>query len=170
MKGSAYCQGFPVVHFQPCDEANPASSVYGRVSFAEKLLVMGGYAITSEVWPGTFNPAPPLNVFEASKVTSLDIGVKYQVNTSYTVSGEYSNFHAGPDGAPWHRQDQIIVGVARAVGATSKIFAEFFKVDGYAPLNFISGSADFQPFPPGETHSKADASSFGLVVGAHITL
>jgi hypothetical protein len=43
-------------------------------------------------------------------------------------------------------------------------------VEGYALLNFISGSADFAPFAPGENHSKLDANSLGVVLGAHITL
>lgn len=170
MKGSAYCQDFPVTHFSPCQKSNPAKTAYGRVQFKNRLTVLGGYAITDEIWPGTVNPTPPLNVFEASKVSSVEVGAKFKINESFTVSGEFSNFIAGPHGAPWHRQNQFIAGVKYGVGAASDLFLEVFKVDGYVPLNFISGSADFKPFAPGETHSKADANSLGVVVGAHITL
>jgi hypothetical protein len=45
-----------------------------------------------------------------------------------------------------------------------------FRTDGFAPLNFISGSNDNAPFPPGETHSLREANSIGIVFGAQITL
>ena len=174
MHGSAYCQGFPVVHFTACSDANPASTVYGSATWQERVTVKGGYAITGEEWPGTFNPTPPLDVFEAHKVSSLDAGIQVGLNQEgtvrYTLSGEFSNFVAGPDGAPWERQNQLVIGVQGMVSNGSKLFLEVFKVDGYAPLNFVSGSHDFDPFPPGTTHSKADANSLGVVAGLHVTL
>lgn len=174
MHGSAYCQDFPVVHFTACDDTNPASTVYGSIAWQDRVTVKGGYAITGKEWPGTHNPTPPLNVFEAQKVSSLDVGLQVRLNQEgpvrYALSGEFSNFVAGPDGAPWERQNQLIVGLSGTVSTASKLFVEVFKVDGYAPLNFVSGSNDFEPFPPGTTHSKADADSFGIVAGLHITL
>jgi len=174
MHGSAYCQGFPVVHFTACDDTNPASTVYGSVTWQDRVTVKGGYAITGKEWPGTFNPTPPLNVFDAHKVSSLDAGIQIQLNQKgavrYALSGEFSNFVAGPDGSPWERQNQLIVGVEGMVTNGSKLFLEVFKVDGYVPLNFVSGSNDFDPFPPGTTHSKSDANSLGVVAGLHITL
>lgn len=173
LKGSAYCQAFPVEHFNPCEDNNPAYTYYGKLNVNNRLTIKGGFAKTTEVWKGTFNPTPPLNVFEASKVSSLDIGAKYDLNESdkvkYTISGEFSDFRAGPDGAPWERQNQIILGFAGLINNSSKLFVEIFNTQGYAPLNFISGSANFQPFPPGETHSVRDASSTGIVVGAQIS-
>jgi hypothetical protein len=47
---------------------------------------------------------------------------------------------------------------------------ELFKTEGYAPLNFISGSADDAHFPPGTTHSQRDVNTLGIVLGAQITL
>jgi len=174
MRGSAYCQGFPVFHFTSCDDPNPAQTVYGKVTFQNRITVKGGYARTGEEWPGTFNPAPPLNEFAASNVSSLDAGIQIKLNQEgrvrYALSGEFSNFVAGAEGSPWERQNQIVVGFSGTINTASKLFLELFKVDGYAPLNFISGSNDFDPFPPGSTLSKADASSIGVVAGLHITL
>ncbi len=171
--GSAYCQSFPVVHFEPCAENNPASTVYGKLTFNDRLILMGGFAVTEKVWPGTHNPTPPLDVFPASKVSSLSAGAKFDINPEgkvrYALSGEFSNFKAGPSGAPWERQNQIIAGFSGMFQNSSKLFIEFFRTDGYAPLNFISGSAPFAPFPPGTTHSVRDAFSHGLVLGGQIT-
>ena len=86
------------------------------------------------------------------------------------LSGEFSNFRAGPAGAPWERQNQIVFGFAALLKNSSKLFVELFNTQGYAPLNFISGSNDFEPFPPVTTHSDRDASSLGIVLGANITL
>jgi hypothetical protein len=55
------------------------------------------------------------------------------------------------------------------VNNSSKLFVELFRTDGYAPLNFISGSDPLAPFPPGETHSIRGAFSHGVVIGGQIT-
>ncbi len=166
LKGTAYCQPYPVVHFNPCDEPNGAYTFYGSLMINNRLFLKGGFAKTEDIWPGTFNPAPPLNEFEASKVSSLDYGAAYRINKSgpllYTVSGEFSNFVAGPEGAPWERQNQIIVGLNAQMEDTSRFFLELFRTEGYVPLNFISGGNQEDP---GTTHSVRDANSFGVVVG-----
>ena len=74
LKGTAYCQPWPVVHFMPCEEHNPAYTYYGELSIGNIILLQGSFAETLEIWPGTFNPAPPLNQFPASKVSSLSLG------------------------------------------------------------------------------------------------
>ncbi len=173
LHGSAYCQDFPVEHFNPCSENNPATTFYGSITYNNRLVVKGGFAETLEVWKGTHNPTPPLDVYAASKVSSLDAGIKYDFNLDgkvrYAVSGEFSDFRAGPSGAPWERQNQIVVGFSGLVNNSSRLFVEFFRTDGYAPLNFISGSNPFDPFPPGITHSDRDAFSHGIVIGGLIT-
>jgi len=172
-KGGAYCQGFPVFHFTPCEENNPEYTVYGTLDVNNRLNVMASFAKTFDEWEGTFNPTPPLNVFEASKVSSLSLGVKYDLNKvgkiKHTLSGEFSNFIAGPNGAPWERQNQYILGYQALMNKSAKLFVEIFRTEGFAPLNFISGSADFDPFPPGTTHSDRDANSMGIVLGAQIS-
>ena len=50
LHGSAYCQGFPVFHFMPCPENNPASTIYANLSINNRFHLKGSYAITSEVW------------------------------------------------------------------------------------------------------------------------
>jgi len=166
LKGSAYCQAWPVMHFMPCSENNPAYSFYGELTIKDHLLLQASYAKTLETWPGTFNPNPPLNQFAASKVSSLNLGARYQINQMgkivYAVSGEFSNFRAGPENSPWERQSQIVVGLNAQVEKTSRIFVELFKTVGYEPLNFISGG-NFEN--PGETHSDRDARSKGIVAG-----
>lgn len=170
LHGSAYCHGFPVMHFNPCEDNNPAVTAYGNLNINNRFILKGGFASTIEKWDGTHNPAPPLNVFEASKVTSLDVGAKYDFNINgkirYAVSGEYSDFRAGPNGSPWERQNQIVLGVAGMVNNSSKLFVELFRTDGYVPLNFISGG---NLDNPGATHSVRNAFSNGVVLGAQIT-
>lgn len=171
LHGSTYCQGFPVFHFMPCEDNNPASTFYGKLNYKNKLVIKGGYAITGDVWPGTFNPTPPLNEFAASKVSSFDIGLKFVINPAgkiiYSLSGEFSNFVAGPDGSPWERQTQTVIGLSGLVNHSSRLFFEVFRTTGYAPLNFISGgsSEDLSV-----THSDADANSVGFVLGALLTI
>jgi len=171
IKGSAYCHGWPVVHFEPCDESNPAFTFYGNIMINNRLYLKGSFASTVNVWPGTFNPNPPLDVFEAHKVTSLDFGGVFRINpagkTVFSLSGEFSNFKAGPEDAPWEGQNQLVVGLNAQVEETSRFFLEFFKVDGYVPLNFVSGGN----FPnPGQTHSANDTRGFGFVAGILFTI
>lgn len=164
-RGSAYCQGFPVVHFNPCDEVNPAWAAYGQVKTGP-IMVMGEFAKTTKEWSGTFNPTPPLNVFEASKVTSFGIGGKYSfaINSNPTdLSLEFSTFIAGPNGSPWRRQDQWVVGLSYFLTPSVKGFVELVQTNGYAPLNFISGGN----VAPGETHSVSDAKSQGIILGVN---
>ncbi len=164
-RGSAYCQGFPVVHFNPCDEVNPAWAAYGQVKTGP-IMVMGEFAKTTKEWPGTFNPTPPLNAFEASKVTSFGIGGKYSfaMNNNLTdLSLEFSTFIVGPDGSPWERQDQWVVGFAHFLTPSVKGFVELVQTNGYAPLNFISGGN----VAVGETHSVSDAKSQGIILGVN---
>lgn len=164
-RGTAYCQPFPVVHFEPCDDVNPAWAAYGQVKTGPVML-MGEFAKTTDEWPGTFNPTPPLNVFEASKVTSFGIGGKYSfaMNDNPTdLSLEFSTFIAGPDGSPWERQDQWVLGLAHFLTPSVKGFMELVQTNGYAPLNFISGGN----VAPGETHSVRDAKSQGIILGVN---
>lgn len=174
LHGSAYSQDFPVTHFAASDENNPAFTYYGKLAINDRFILKGGFASTDKVWKGTHNPTPPLDIFPASKVSSLDFGAKYDFNQKgnllYSVSGEFSNFRAGADGSPWERQNQLVLGLAALYNSSSKLFVEIFRTEGFSPLNFISGSADNDPFPPGETHSLRSANSFGIVIGAQINL
>ncbi|MEE9363431.1 MAG: hypothetical protein V3U92_12610 [Cellulophaga sp.] len=114
LHGSAYCQYFPVMHFSACADNNPAVTYYGKLMVKDRLALKRAFATTLKIWKGTHNPTPPLDVFKASKVTSLDLGVKYDLNKNenlkYTLSGEFSNFRAGAIGSPWERQNQIVIG------------------------------------------------------------
>lgn len=174
LHGSTYCQDFPVTHFTACKDNNPAITAYGKFSFHDRVIAMGSYATTTQIWPGTHNTTPPLNKFVASKVTSLDVGVKYIFNRGeqvhYVASAEFSNFRAGPDGAPWERQNQMVAGFSTLIQQSSKIFIELFRTAGYCPLNFISGSKPNEPFPPGVTHTDSSVRSFGIVIGGQITI
>ncbi len=171
LKGTTYCHSFPVFHFLPCDDNNPAYTYYASANWKNKLILKGGFAKTTDVWLGTHNPHMPLDFFEASKVSSLDYGFQYRFAEKgahqFAFSGEFSNFVAGPEGAPWERQNQIIIGLSNTVNQSSRLFLEFFSTKGYAPLNFISGG---NMDHPGKTHSVRDASSFGFVLGANIML
>ena len=141
LRGTAYCQDFPVVHFEPCRDANPAFDIYGKLVWGDFTL-KGELARTMDEWPGTFNPNIPQ--FAAGKVTSFDIGARYRYDTGagpLDVSAEFSRFVAGPDGAPWENQDQVVLGAAWFVRPGAKLFAEYIRVNGFVPLNFISGGS-----------------------------
>ncbi|MCF6220570.1 MAG: hypothetical protein L3J65_05610 [Robiginitomaculum sp.] len=165
-RGSAYCQSFPVVHFQVCPAANPAWAAYGRARLGN-LTLQAEFDKTVNVWPGTFNPTAPLDIFPASKVSSFLLGGKYTTtfkDKKADLSFEFSNFVAGPDGSPWERQNQWVVGSALFLSESAKLFTEGVLVEGYAPLNFISGGN----LAPGETHSDVDATSIGVIIGVNV--
>ncbi len=164
IKGSAYCQSFPVTHFSACEEENGAIDGYLKFT-SPQWTVIAEYAETDEVWAGTFNPNIPQ--FEASKVTSWDIGAKYTMNidrAAIDFSVDFSRFESGPDGSPWSNQDQSVLGVAAFVSRNVKLFGEFIRTDGYAPLNFISGGN----LAPNETHSDNSAKSKIIMLGANV--
>ena len=169
--GTAYCQGFPIVHFGACEENNPAFDVYGRLVYDE-LTLKGEFARTTAVWPGTFNPGIPQ--FAASKVTSFDIGAKYTHGTGagpVDLSAEFSRLVAGPDGAPWERQDQFVLGAAWFARPNAKLFAEYIHVEGYTPLNFLSGGSvrdDRGEVVPDQTHSDSSARSDVFMIGVNV--
>ena len=169
--GTAYCQDFPVEHFKPCRDNNPAFDVYGRLVFGD-LTLKGEFVRTTDEWPGTFNPGIPQ--FPASKVTSFDLGAKYRHDSGggpLDFSAEFSRFVAGPDGAPWEIQDQFVLGAAWFVRPNVKLFGEYIRVNGYAPPNFISGGSvkDAQgAVIPGRTHSDRSARSDVFLAGASL--
>ena len=171
LRGTAYCQDYPVVHFEPCKDNNPAFDIYGRLVFGD-LTFKGEFAKTTDEWPGTFNPDIPQ--FAASKVTSFDLGTKYRYVTSggpVDFSAEFSRFVAGPDGAPWERQDQIVLGAAWFARPSAKLFAEYIRVNGYAPLNFISGGSirdETGKVVNDRTHSDVSTRSDVLMVGVNV--
>ncbi|WP_375269402.1 hypothetical protein [Phenylobacterium sp.] len=166
LHGSAYCHAFPVVHFNPCVDDNPAYAVYGQLHY-DRWTANAEFAKTLEEWPGTFNPTPPLNQFEASKVTSWGVGVRYAADLGgheLHLSGEFSTYIAGPEGAPWHRQDQLVFGLAAFPASHVKLFSEVVLVKGYVPLNFLSGGN----LGPGVTWSDADGRTTVLLAGANV--
>lgn len=86
-------------------------------------------------------------------------------------SAEFSRFTAGPDGAPWERQDQLALGAAWFVRPSAKLFAEYIRVDGYAPLNFISGGSvkdAMGKVRPDQTHNDGSARSDVILVGVNV--
>ena len=164
-KGTAYCQSYPITHFSPCKEANAAYDVYARWN-NENWTLKGEFVKTVDEWEGTFNPALPQ--FAASKVSSFDLGVQYRNQlwekpVSYSL--EFSNFEAGPAGSEWERQNQLVLGLSVKYQPNVKLFSELIRVEGYAPLNFLSGG-NF-PNEPGRTHSDASANSNMLMLGVN---
>ena len=170
LHGSAYCQDFPVVHFMPCRDNNPAFDLYSRLD-SGALTLIGEFAQTLDVWPGTFNPALPQ--FPASDVTSFGIGARYRLDSDDSpldLSTEFSRFVAGPGGAPWEQQDQLVLGAAWFALPSVKLFAEYIRVDGFVPLNFISGGSirdENGDVVPDRTISDASARSDVFLVGVN---
>lgn len=168
LHGSAYCQAYPVVHFNPCSDNVPAWAAYGRLNYGD-LEVIGDFARTTKAWPGTHVPDPtnPLSEYDAHKVTSFTGGARYLFGEDYDgtrVSLEYSKFISGPHDSPWRRQDQSVIGLAQYLGEGASLFGEYVHTRGYSPLNFISGGN----FADGSTWSEYDAHSNVLVLGAKV--
>ncbi|WP_189398034.1 hypothetical protein [Arenicella chitinivorans] len=164
-RGTAYCQGFPITHFALCEEPNGAYDVYARWNSPD-WTVKAEFAKTEDEWPGTFNPLIP--EFAASKVTSMDLGVQYRNQlfgkpTAYSF--EFSNFEAGPAGSEWERQNQWVLGIATRLAPSVKLFGELIKVEGYAPLNFLTGG--HVPGRPDIPASDASADSDILMLGVN---
>lgn len=172
LHGTAFCQDFPVVHFEPCQDNNPAVDVYGRFALSD-LTLKGEFARTVDTWPGTLNPALPQ--FPASRVTAFDIGARYRYDTAtrgpVDFSAEFSRFVAGANGAPWERQDQFVVGTAWFPRPSVKLFAEYIRTEGYVPFNFISGGSirnDDGDIVPDRTHSDRSAHSNVIMLGVNL--
>jgi hypothetical protein len=168
--GSPYCQGYPVFHFNPCEDNNPAWSGYGKLEKGPFTL-LAEYAQTTDVWPGSAVPDPsnPLSVFDAQKTKSWVVGTKYGFGEKMendtpksAVSFEFSTFVAGDTGSPWERQNQWVLGYSKYLAPNVNLFSEYVHVDGFAPLNFVSGGN----FPDGTTWSDKDARTDLFLIGA----
>jgi len=165
--GSPYCQDYPIFHFNPCQENVPAYSLYTRVNLSDFEFI-GEFAETTKVWPGTAVPDPtnPLSQFEAVESRAWTVGGRYGLDTPWSenetlISLEVSKFRAGDEGAPWERQNQIVAGLSHYLTPSVNLFGEYVHVDGFAPLNFLTGGN----FPDGSTWSEKDAKTDALIVG-----
>ncbi|MDN3645592.1 carbohydrate porin [Pontixanthobacter aestiaquae] len=171
--GSPYCQQYPIFHFNPCDDNVPAWAAYGKVNFGD-LSVIGEFARTTKVWPGSQVPDPtnPLSQFEAQKTEAFTVGSRFafgQPNQTtqrrnFALSAEFSKFTAGAEGAPWERQNQAVLGLSWFPIDNLNVFGEVVHVDGFAPLNFLSGGN----LPGGATWSDRDAATDVALIGAQV--
>jgi hypothetical protein len=59
----------------------------------------------------------------------------------------------------------LVFGFALKYGPNVKLFSELIRVEGYAPLNFLSGG-NF-PGEPARTHSDASAESSIFMLGVN---
>lgn len=144
IRGSAYNQSFPVLHFNPGSDNNPAWDVYTQLRL-KNFVLQGEFAKTKKIWPGTHNPNAPLNIFPASKVSSFAAGAAYTFRNLFSLSNlkislEHSDFVAGAKGSPWRRQSQTVLGASSHLKKNAKVFGELIRIKGFAPLNGISGS------------------------------
>lgn len=171
--GTAYCQGYPVFHFNPCEDNNPGVAAYGRLNYGP-ITLLGEYATTTEDWPGTAVPIPgnPLNVFEPVAAESFTLGGRFGFGDVVPVmqrhelalSVEFSKFISGEDGSPWERQVQRVFGASWFPFPNVNLFGEYIHVDGFVPLNFLSGGN----FPDGSTWSEQGADTDVILAGAQI--
>lgn len=171
LHGSAYCQGFPITHFSPCFTKNPAWDVYSKLQYG-RLLIQGEYASTFKSWVGTHNPSFPLNRFPAHKAAAFGGGARLDVPCQFcqrdvSLSLDFTQFDAGPDDSPWDRQGQFVFGISTKLYPTVKLFAEYARVFGYAPLNNISGNG---PDGPGTTVSDNSARTNVYLLGTQIAI
>jgi hypothetical protein len=185
--GTAYCQDYELVpelpsgapgrggagvqHFGDCADDNPAVAAYLKY-INGKLNVIAEYAQTLDEWPGTFNPVnPEFAEFAAQKNTTFTLGASYGfdfgLKNDVELSAEFSRFIAGDDGSPWEKQDQLVLGASYFLNTNVKLFAEYIHVDGWVPLNFLSGG---NPGPDGvaqndQSWSDQDATTDAIVLG-----
>ena len=164
--GSPYCQNYPVTHFSPCEDNNPAYAVYSRLVMGDFTMI-GEFAQTTDVWAGSAVPIPanPLSVFEAQETQSFGIGGRYALDvgaeSDLDISFEFSRFRAGDDGAPWERQNQYVAGLSYFLTPNVKMFGELIHTEGWVPLNFLSGGN----LPAGATWSERDAKTNVITFG-----
>ena len=122
--------------------------------------------------PGTFNPGIPQ--FPVSMGTAFDLGTRHRHEfgaSPVDFSAEFSRFRVGPKGAPWERQDQIVLDTARFLRPGSNLFAEYIRTIGHVPLNFTSGGRvrDEQgDVIPDQTHSGRSAHSDVILFGVSV--
>ena len=110
------------------------------------------------------DPNNPLSVYRASKVTAFTVGGRYTLPVlvnGVSVSVEFSQFQAGPHGAPWSRQNQWVAGLSHLILPSVDVFGEYIFTQGFVPLNFVSGGN----FPDGSTWSDNSAHSNILLLG-----
>lgn len=171
--GTAYCQDYEphapgapggVQHFGDCSEDNPGVAAYLKYE-CERLTLLAEYAQTLDEWPGTHNPAIPQ--FEAEKNVTFTLGASYDTDfglkNPVTLSTEFSRFRAGDDGSDWEKQDQWVFGASYFLNNNIKLFAEYVHVDGWVPLNFLSGGNPGGA--PGESWSDQDSTTDAVVLG-----
>lgn len=164
-KGSSYCQSFPITHFGACSKANPAYAVYSTLNW-DQMTLKGEYVSTVNTMLGTHNPNAPLNIYKASRISSYDVGVKYRAHAfdkPLHLSADFSTLIAGPNGAPWEHQDQWVAGIASFPSPNVKLFSEVIFVDGYLPLQFLTGGTPGED--PGDTESATNKRSQVLMTG-----
>ena len=143
-------------------------------SFADEgpITLLGEYARTTREWEGTAVPIPnnPLSEFEAVKPEAFTFGGRFAFGADslsvqrreFAVSAEFSKFISGEKGSPWRRQNQSVLGLSWFPVPNVDLFGEFIHVDGYVPLNFLSGGN----FPDGSTWADNDAKTDVLMFGA----
>ena len=173
-RGTAYCQAYPVTHFNPCEDNNPGIAAYGKLTYGP-ITLLGEYARTTREWEGTAVPIPtnPLSEFEAVKPEAFTFGGRFAFGADslsvqrreFAVSAEFSKFISGEQGSPWRRQNQSVLGLSWFPVPNVNMFGEFIHVDGYVPLNFLSGGN----FPDGSTWSRQDADTNVILAGAQVS-
>ena len=173
--GTAYCQEYVVKHFRACDDNVDAASVYSRYN-NDGLTLLAEFAETLAVWPGTANPNFPAYAgFEAVKNFTWTVGASYGYDfglaQNVDLSIEFSEYVAGDTGAPWEKQDQLVLGASYMPSSNVKYFAEIVQAVGWVPLNFLSGGHmdpnNAQPDMPflHESWSEPDAKTSLIAFG-----
>jgi hypothetical protein len=162
--GTAYCQDYPVFHFNPCDDAVGGYALYATADFGA-FEVLGEFAETTDDWPGTASPAPQFAAFEAVAPRAWTLGGRYWMDVrraeDLAISFEFSRFVSGEDGAPWERQNQWVLGGSYFVTDSVNLFGEIIHTQGWVPLNFLSGGN----LPGGASWSEFDAETNVINLG-----
>ncbi len=129
-----------VRHFQSCSDNNDAIAAYA-IYDNDDFRLFTEYASTLDVWPGTANPYIPQ--FDAEKSEAFSIGARdgldFGFSSNIIFSLEFSRFKAGASGSDWEKQDQLVLGGSYFLQPNLNFFAELIRVDGWVPLNFLSG-------------------------------
>jgi hypothetical protein len=150
--GTGYSSDFPIVHFAITGNRNPAWDVHLRLRF-NPVTFSSEIVQTFEDWPGTAGTlTQPANFFPASKVTAYALEAKVDVaeDTSVpsAISVSWSEGRRGASGSEWEFNRQLTVGFQAQVQSNIGVYFEFNHLQGFAPLQWLSG---FYPFgaPPG---------------------
>lgn len=154
--GTDYCTPFPIAHFAFCPNGtvNGAWDANIYLSFGKHFSLRGEIARTLSPWPGTAGtPTQPAFFFDAAHVTAFvaEGKIEFDVYTQKDSQGNVvktiplaltASWGEGIQGAeksPWRHNKQFTAALQSKITESVLVYFEYNLVQGFAPLQFMSG-------------------------------